>query len=567
MITNRKKGDTWTKEEMISEAKKYSSRTELKNNNRHVYDSLKKIGLLDSLLPHRQPKWTKEDIISQAKKYSSRNSFKKGNKNAYQNAMRQKILDEVCSHMTPPKIGKFWTKEEIIEIANKYTNYTKFRSENPNALESAKGKGILKEICSHMNYKPPIRWTEKMLIDIANKYTTKADFRLYDYNAYTSAREKKILDRICSHMKPFVVPWNIESVTNEAKRYSTKDEFKTHSPNAFNYAKKKGLLKVFYPQPPKIIIHYSLEELQKEALKYNSRESFWNESKKMYNYAKKENLLNQICEHMIYYGISYERYIYSFEFPSSNYVYVGLTCSLNRRYQEHLITENSSVYQHIKNTNEEFIFKVLTLDPLNIDEAPKMEQTFLEKYKSDGWNILNKVAAGSTGGMPKKWTEECLYNIALKYSNRKDFAKYDNKAYNTAMNKKLLNKLCMHMIPITRTPKLPYQKKLNYYYQIHGVKYNSVREASEALKIKHSIILKQLKDSKFQEYIIVDLNGNLKTNSNVKRRTIKRKYHFIIDNIRYESLDEIIKAKNISTNEIQKKIASVKYPNYQRVKN
>jgi hypothetical protein len=160
------------------------------------------------------------------------------------------------------------------------------------------------------------------------------------------------------------------------------------------------------------------------------------------------------------------RCIYVYEF-SDNYAYIGLTYNLDKRNIAHITNYNymkinedvkkSSVFEHITKTKLTPILKQLT-DYIEVEEAIKMEEYYVEKYKSEGWNILNKIKTGSIGGDYKKWTYNELKNEALKYQHRSEFEKNNRKAYSVALRWKILDDICEHMTILKRKNKWTYEK-------------------------------------------------------------------------------------------------------------
>ena len=71
-------------------------------------------------------KWTKEAIIQEAKKYSSRKEWKSKSSGSYSIAGRNKWLDESCKHMAPYIREKRWTKKACLNEAAKYTTIKDF---------------------------------------------------------------------------------------------------------------------------------------------------------------------------------------------------------------------------------------------------------------------------------------------------------------------------------------------------------------------------------------------------------------------------------------------------------
>jgi hypothetical protein len=92
--------------------------------------------------------WTDEKISAEALKFTTRGSFAIGNKAAYQAAYKRGILEEVCSHMEP--ILTYWTEEMIAEAALQFDTRVEFGISNPNAYTAAKTRGIMDQICLHM---------------------------------------------------------------------------------------------------------------------------------------------------------------------------------------------------------------------------------------------------------------------------------------------------------------------------------------------------------------------------------------------------------------------------------
>jgi predicted GIY-YIG superfamily endonuclease len=194
---------------------------------------------------------TKELCHQEALKYNYRWEFGEGSPVFYQKAGKRKWMEEICSHMTDKLIywdeekildvaqnsgltlitefarlysgayqaakqlgvkqklrdifewkgGKFWTKEEIWEIAKKYTVRSLFQKENPASSYYAQRKGWYDEITSHMSYLPKgKKWTKDEIHKEALKYKTRNEFNKFSNSAYQSATHNEWLDDVCSHM-------------------------------------------------------------------------------------------------------------------------------------------------------------------------------------------------------------------------------------------------------------------------------------------------------------------------------------------------------------------------------
>jgi hypothetical protein len=105
MHSRQKPKGYWTKERVFEEAKKYSYLTEWVKAGGGSYTVAKRNEWLTEACSHMQsPKvpmgyWTKERLIEDAKKYSSRVEWKKANGSAYATAGSNKWLDLCCAHM------------------------------------------------------------------------------------------------------------------------------------------------------------------------------------------------------------------------------------------------------------------------------------------------------------------------------------------------------------------------------------------------------------------------------------------------------------------------------------
>ena len=188
---------------------------------------------------------------------------------------------------------------------------------------------------------------------------------------------------------------------------------------------------------------WTKELCQEEALKYETRIEFSKKSCRAYNVACKNKWLSDICIHMKKIGNRLFRCIYVYEFPN-NYAYIGLTYNLQKRNIERKTQKNDSVTLYINETNLTPILKQLT-EYVPVIDAILLEDEYIEIYRNNGWNILNKVKGGAIGFRDKLWTKEMCHQEAIKYDNRTDFYEKSNKAHIAACRYGWLNEICSHM--------------------------------------------------------------------------------------------------------------------------
>jgi hypothetical protein len=74
-----------------------------------------------------------------------------------------------------------------------------------------------------------------------------------------------------------------------------------------------------------------------------------------------------------------------------------------------------------------------------------VESCTTEKYKLEGWNILNRYKTGSLGACRRFWTKDMVEKIASKYKTRSDFKKNDKNAYQAAQKYGWLKDVTKHM--------------------------------------------------------------------------------------------------------------------------
>jgi len=247
-----------------------------------------------------------------------------------------------------------------------------------------------------------------------------------------------------------------------------------------------------------MIKYWTIDKCREEASKYKRKIDFLKGNKRAYDASYKHGWLDEICKHMEFSGDKFNRCIYSYEF-SDNSVYVGLTCNLNLRDKQHKSnkdTNTSSVLRKIKSTG--LIPNLVKLtDYVDYREAIKLEKYYAEKYKNDGWFLLNVAKTGSLGVSNliytkdkceeviknciylsdlyknhsrviqicknngwfineieslikhnrgyKYWNKENCTEIALQFSNLKDFYKNYRQVYNSSKRNGWLEEITSHM--------------------------------------------------------------------------------------------------------------------------
>jgi hypothetical protein len=187
---------------------------------------------------------------------------------------------------------------------------------------------------------------------------------------------------------------------------------------------------------------YSDKELEDAAKQYKHISDFQNKDPNKEKQArnKGEEFFKKITSHMTPKGGYGRKMVYVYEFTEKDEkgnskpvaAYVGITSNEERRNIEHTTgvdyfgkeSDSSSVYRFLKsNPGTTYEFKKLSDGYIPFEEAQKLESEFENKYRNDGWLILNVAKTGSLGSTFKISDEEVKKQLD-KYTHYSDF--YNN---------------------------------------------------------------------------------------------------------------------------------------------
>lgn len=154
-MENRKrkpKGYWNIKHNVIKESKKYNTRTEFKKKSGNAYNSAIKNKWINEMhwldkhnTKHPKGYWKdKENIMAEAKKYSTKDEFKNGNLTAFLAAHYYGYMEKM-TWLVKQKRHKngYWTYKHIEEEALKYKTKTDFFKGNQTAYRAALKLGII----------------------------------------------------------------------------------------------------------------------------------------------------------------------------------------------------------------------------------------------------------------------------------------------------------------------------------------------------------------------------------------------------------------------------------------
>ena len=196
---------------------------------------------------------------------------------------------------------------------------------------------------------------------------------------------------------------------------------------------KKLALRQFHAQKQIVL------NLQK---KYKTYQEFKHNAIRFYRYAITNNLIKDytwLKDDRVVVSTDKIDSVYAYFFEDQKAVYVGrtLTKRLSTRDTEHLFSNNDSLVKFSK-SHDIPIPKMTVLESgLTIEEGLEKEEYYIDYYKKEGYEILNKhktgVGCGSIGSLGKgMWNEKTCYDEAKKYTRLKDFEKKASGAYKRA---------------------------------------------------------------------------------------------------------------------------------------
>lgn len=222
----------WSKEAILSEAKKYKTKVEWLRANKSAYKAASIYGYFDEATAHmvsakRISKWSKDAVIQNAQKFATIADWRK-NGNAYAVALKNRWIKEATAHMNNLKRSS-WTFDEISEESKKYQTITEWAKLSKGSYGAASKKGWLKELTAHMprSIKPNGYWTKERIIEDAKKFKSRSEWQKNSPSATTMARRNGWFEDATSHMKLLVDhgKWTKKTVLKEAKKYKTKSEW------------------------------------------------------------------------------------------------------------------------------------------------------------------------------------------------------------------------------------------------------------------------------------------------------------------------------------------------------
>ena len=274
-------------------------------------------------------------------------------------------------------------------------------------------------------------YTDEVCRNEALKYKSVKEFRELSPNYYNASNKFGYIDSFDwlereRAQKGF---WDYDSCYNEAKKYKSRSELDKQNTYCYHVALRNGWLDDYYwfEEGCKPNNFWTYETCYEEAKKYKSRGDF-SKSKSAYTIAWRNGWLDDYVwfkDERIDFENGKIDSVYAYEFAELKAVYVGRTLIKLQRMRDyqHIFTKDT-VSSFAKNNNVPVPdMKVLETD-LTVKEGVCKEGWWVEKYRLEGWLILNKIKTGSIGALHrKKWTYEKCFELAIDCKSKGEFKK------------------------------------------------------------------------------------------------------------------------------------------------
>jgi hypothetical protein len=235
--------------------------------------------------------------------------------------------------------------------------------------------------------------------------------------------------------------WTKETAREEIKKYSKKTEIKQKNPSLYSAIFRHGWSDIF-PESYNSQISWTKEMIRKEATKYKTKNDFVKGSPKAADRAKYYGIWDEITKDYEVLGNLHKRLVYVYEFPD-NTAYVGLTFSKEKRNKSHMI--KGPVAKHILETGLQPTLKIISDDYIDVKDAQNLEACTIDKYKEEGWNLLNTAKAGALGSCIITYTKDKVKEIAKTYTTLNDFRTKEKSAYDACVRNGWLSEITKHM--------------------------------------------------------------------------------------------------------------------------
>jgi len=298
MVQLRSEKKTWTKDECLMQAKKFTTKKDWKSKSSSSYQAAIKNNWLKECSAHMEVlkgKWTFKACVEDAKKHKTRKEWAKSSGSAYSVAVQKGWLKKCCKHMEPTYF--VWTLGLCRTEAQKFSSRSQWQSQSRPSYNAAAKNGWVDKCASHMEILQG-KWTFKACVEDAKKHKTRKEWAKGSSGAYSAAGKNGWLEACCKHMKVINRTHTLESCQKIAKKYKTKVEWSRSDGGSYGSAIKHGWLEQCCGHMVKIIGKWTLNTCKEDAKKYSKRSHWKRSSASAYSAASKNEWVEECCAHM-----------------------------------------------------------------------------------------------------------------------------------------------------------------------------------------------------------------------------------------------------------------------------
>lgn len=178
-------------------------------------------------------------------------------------------------------------------------------------------------------------------------------------------------------------------------------DFKEQYPDAYRAARRNKWTGFFKNAT---VPKWKERDCYREAKKYTS----WHEFRKYSPWPYQKSLINGWAEKYTWLGKDFdpgERIytVYKYEDLETQTVYVGLTCDIKTRHKSHATgifcgkVKKTAVLSYFSQANKPVPEPVIIAQGLYVTDAQKLEAYWIDFFRKEGWNVLNKQRGGGIG--------------------------------------------------------------------------------------------------------------------------------------------------------------------------
>lgn len=415
-------------------ASQYKTRTEFLRGNRAAYRSARNNGWLDSYdwMPKpnikKRTTWNEDTCREAAVLCKNAKDFSNSFPAAYEKAVYCGWIDSYTWFERPQVHNKKWDEDTCREAALQCKSRTEFKKKFHRAYEFASKNKFINTYHWFEEYMKPDGWWDDPdhVREESKRYFSITDFAKGSQIAYKNAVRNGWIDEYTwlTRSKKSKGWWNdYDKCFNAAKLYSNEYQMKKHSITAYKYAKENGWIKDYYWFEP-VKVRYSRgywndkERVTEVAKGFITRGDFQKKYPSAYKYAIKNGWMDDFY----WFGEKIDLkngkidQVYAYEFVNEHAVYVGRTLMQRAKTRdwEHIFKDKDAVYNFAKEHDIAIPEMKVLEDNLTLEDGIRLEGVYVEKYRQEGWQILNRAKTGSIGGLFNRLTKKkCIEKSKL----------------------------------------------------------------------------------------------------------------------------------------------------------